>query len=254
MNLLLAFLFRDLAVEKSYRFNLFVKLLAIFSQVAIFYFLSRYIEKPEYFAFVLVGLVFSSFFQFWLNVFAENIRQEQFWGTLEALFSAPAEHVYVILSSSFGKFVFNIIGMATYVVLGAVVFGMVFRLNAALFLLILLLNVAAFAGLGLVSAGFITYFKRGDPASWFVALLVDLLSGVYFPVSVFPEKIRRVSEFLPTTAALDIWRNSLLGTGRVGFGDVALQALWGALLMAAGLVSINAAIRGVKKKGDLGNY
>jgi len=59
-------------------------------QITIFYFLSRIIKGYDYFSFVLVGILFSRFFQFWIGVFSENIRMEQYWGTAENLFMSPS--------------------------------------------------------------------------------------------------------------------------------------------------------------------
>ncbi|MHB9154822.1 MAG: hypothetical protein ACYC5N_03905, partial [Endomicrobiales bacterium] len=165
MRLILAFLFRDIAVEKNYRFQLLVKASSILFQLAIFYFLSRFVEKPEYFAFVFVGLLFSRFFQFWLNVFNETIRQEQYWGTAEILFLSPKPHLQVTAAAAAGKFLFLLIELMLYLALGLFVFDVPLRFSPAL-LAVLLLQSAAFAGLGLVAGSFIMYFKRGDPVNW----------------------------------------------------------------------------------------
>ena len=93
MNILWAFIFRDTAIERTYRFHLVLKLIGLVTQLIIFFFISRFLGNHGYFKFVFIGLVFSGFFQFWLNVFAENIRQEQYWGTIEHVFLVPQQAI-----------------------------------------------------------------------------------------------------------------------------------------------------------------
>jgi ABC-2 type transport system permease protein len=254
MNAVIAFFLRDLAMERSYRFHFFVKSLAVLFQLSLFYFLSRFILKPDYFPYVFSGLVFSRFFQFWLTVFSENMRQEQYWGTAEAVFLSPRPPLAVLLASTAGKFALLLAELGVYLLLGIAVFGV--RVSPGLLMVVpvALVNGAAFAGLGMASAGFIVRWKRGDPVNWLVSSSFDLLSGVYFPVAVLPRALQTVSGFLPTTVALNAWRDILLSGRLPGFEAWALQCLWAVVLMGCGIFVFRRAFTLVRRRGELGNY
>lgn len=253
MKLLLAFLLRDARIERAYRFDLAVKAAGVLFQLAVFFFIARYVAIKDYFPFVLAGLAFSRFFQFWLGVFAENVRQEQFWGTAEVLFLAPARSLSVLLASAAGKFAFLATELAAYSLLGAFLFGVKFHVHFAAVLLIML-NAACFAGIGLAAGSFIMAFKRGDPVGWLAGSAADLLSGVYFPVTVLPFGLAAVAKWLPTTLALDGWRASFLNGSFPSLSNLAAQVGWTVLSIAAGLISFQFAYRRTRMRGELGSY
>jgi ABC-2 type transport system permease protein len=254
MNLALAFLLRDIAIEKTYRFNLLSKSLGIIFQLAVFFFLSKLVSNADYFSFVLIGLMFSRFFHFWLTTFAESIRQEQYWGTLEMLFLSPNPAFKIIFSSLSGKLLILLAEMAVYILAGKFLFNAVFFFGFFRLIPILILNSLSLAGLGLVSAAFIMYFKRGDPVNWALSSSFDLLSGVYFPVSVLPFYLRGASKFLPNTSALDAWRKVLLGNTFPSPESLAIQSLWGFGLIFLGIFCFRKAYTLSKKNGELGSY
>lgn len=251
-----AFVLREFAVERKYRFGFAVKAAGALFQLALFFFIGRLVTGYSYFPFVFVGLVFSRFFQFWMNVFSENIRMEQYWGTADALFLAPRGPVSVVLASAAGKFLFLLAELALYALAGALVFGL--RLPSVLSMVELLpfaaLQCALFAGLGLAAASFVLYFKRGDPVGFLVISAFDLLSGVYFPVEYLPGPLKTVSAFLPTTLSLDAWRSILLRGTVPPFSSAAPQFYWALAAAAAGLACFVYSFRKVRLDGELGNY
>jgi len=88
--------------------------------------------------FVFVGLMFSAFFQFWLNVFAENIRQEQYWGTMERIFLCPRGPLSIITSSVSAKAVILLFEIAAMLLIGKIMFGPGL---AGLFKIIIIFNI-----------------------------------------------------------------------------------------------------------------
>ena len=52
--------------------------------------------------------------------------------------------------------------------------------------------------------------KKGDPFSWIFANLSWLLSGVYYPVSILPDWLQKVSYLIPVTHSLEGMRLALL--------------------------------------------
>jgi len=257
MNLILAFIKRDFSIEKTYRFHLALKIGTMALQLAVFYFISVYVGKPGYFPFVFVGLMFSAFFQFWLNVFAENIRQEQYWGTMERIFLCPGEPLSIIISSVSAKAVILLLEMAAMLLIGKIIFGpglAGFFKVTIIFLPMLILSAFVFGGLGLISGSFIMYFKRGDPVNWIMGAVFDLLSGVYFPVAVFPDILKSFSEKLPTTSVLNMWRAILLNGAKPELSQYLVQFGWAILLACLGTAAFKVSFDRTRQRGELGSY
>lgn len=53
-------------------------------------------------------------------------------------------------------------------------------------LVVLILTIVAFSGLGIMAASFIMVTKRGDPVTTLVGGVGLLLGGVYYPVELLP--------------------------------------------------------------------
>ena len=109
MSKLLAFLKRDLRAELSYRFSFLFNVLAVFLEIASYYFLARFIGTAvpglglygdDYFAFVLVGVALHHFLATALAAFSRSIRESQLAGTLEALLATQSSLPTIILSSA----------------------------------------------------------------------------------------------------------------------------------------------------------
>lgn len=252
MIALWGFIIRDLAIERKYRFNLLLKTAAVFFQMAVFYFVSKYIS-PDYFPFVFVGIVFSQFFQFWLSVFSEAIRQEQYMGTAEMLFCCPRHPLAILAFSAAGKAVLFCVEMLLFVIVGIVVFKVHLSWSWAVPGLAAL-QTLIWGSLGLAAASVIMCVKRGDPVSWLVTVMVDLVSGVYFPIAILPDAVRHAARFLPTTVALDMWR-IVLQQGQPAPASMWLNmAAWAAVCLAGALIIFSRMYMLVRMKGDLGSY
>lgn len=254
MNLILAFATRDALIEKGYKFDYAGKAANLLFQITIFYFLGRIIKGYDYFSFVLVGLLFSRLFQFWLGVFAENIRMEQYWGTAESLFMSPSRPAALVISSASGKFLMLTVEIALFFAAGKYLLGAsIPAAGALMFVPLFLFACLVFSGLGMVAAAFITLYKRGDPVNMFVPVMLDLLSGVYFPVAVLPERIRPVSAYLPTTQMLDAWRAALSGGPACGKALMVL-GIWAVLFWVLGILCFNYAFDKARVRGEIGTY
>jgi ABC-2 type transport system permease protein len=96
--------------------------------------------------------------------------------------------------------------MAVLIVLGAI--PLAHGIPAAV-MLVWLLTVAANAGIGLMGASlfFLLEVKNGqDPITWVYQYLIQIVSGIYIPLSVLPEWLRAVGQGLPQTEAFGAMR------------------------------------------------
>lgn len=198
-----------------------MQLISIFLSLAVFFFLSKIfghammpqLEKygGDFFSFVLIGISFTSYMTLGLNSFAENIREAQVKGTLEALLVTPTSVPTIIFASSLWVFLFATIRVLLNLVMGVFIFNV--KLTGANYFgatLVLILTIIAFSSLGIISASFVMVLKKGNPITWIFGSTSSLLGGIYFPISVLPPWLQNFSYLLPITHSLEAMRLLLL--------------------------------------------
>jgi ABC-2 type transport system permease protein len=267
LRTLWAFLWRDILNEMSYRLAFFLELLGILPAVLMFFFLSKLfgdmISSPlseyggKYFPFVLIGIAAQNYLSMSLHSFASSIRESQVSGTLEAVLTAPVPLSIFLLGSSLYPFVLNAVRIMIYLVVGSLFFGAGLDWRQwPVLLVVLTLTMTAVSGLGILSASFTVLFKKGDPLNWVFSVGSWLLGGVYYPVSVLPEWLQRISDFIPMTHTLESFRLILLG--HHGLKAVASHlfalCLWSLIVLPLSLTSFRYALNQARTKGNLGHY
>ena len=221
MSVAIAFLRRDLSQALSYRLSFLMQLGGIIFSVAIFYFLSLLfgtavspqleVYGGDYFSFVLIGLAFSGFLGLSLSNFAASIREGQMMGTLEIMLLSPTRLSAILLSSSLWAYLLTTLRVVVYLLVGSLVFGAgLGHANIISALLVMLLSIASFSGIGIMSAALVLMIKKGDPVAWLLGGASSLLAGVYYPISVLPDWLEPLSHILPLTYALDAMRLAVL--------------------------------------------
>ncbi len=263
MRKALAFLKRDFFIEISYRFNFLLSLVGVIFSAAIFYFLGKIVSPSavqdtanDYFSFALVGMAMAMYLRTGLGSFAESIREEQMLGTLEAMMSTPTSLPTIIFSSSLWRFLFTSITVLAYLAVGAALGVSFAGANVAGALILLVLTVAAYSALGIISASFIIVFKRGDPINFVVSNLSMLLGGVFYPISILPGWLQFFSKLLPMTYSLEGIRGALLkGKGFSAlWGDMLALAIISAVLIPVSLALFGLAVNHARRTGTLVKY
>jgi ABC-2 type transport system permease protein len=262
-----AFLRRDLVNLASYRLSFLLGLASLVFYLLIFFFVGRvfsglgsaYLGRygGEYFPFVVVGLAMQSLVGAGLGGFSQVIASEQYLGTLEPLLGRRGGAFRVLAAASLSRYLVSAGRLVAYLLVAAIFFGASFRLaGLPLFAGVTGLTVAAYFGLGMLSAAFVLVFKQGNPINLFFGQLPALLSGVFFPVEVLPGWLRAVGNFIPLTYALDVARRALLGGGEVGGVGRAFVILgvFAVVALAVGVLSFRWALARAKRDGSLSMY
>ncbi|MCP3979601.1 MAG: ABC transporter permease [bacterium] len=259
-----AFLRRDFLSEASYRLAFLLRVAGMLLSLVAFYFMTQMmnVDTPGLngippFDYILVGLAFLSYFSTALYSFSAKIRSEQLLGTLEAMLVSPTPTSMVIFSSSAWDFTYGAVRLLLTMVFAVVLFGVKLNVNSPGALLLgAVLTLLSSAGLGILSASFILYFKRGDPINFLLSGATSLLGGVFFPVELLPEWLRGMSEYVPLARSLNVVRGSLLRGD--GFAELQSDLIWLSLLtlvlLPAGLFCSRFAIRKAKREGALIQY
>lgn len=259
-----AFVKRDFLSEVSYRASFLMSVVGMFFSLLAFYFVTKMIDPRTQgldgvppFEWLLVGLAFQFYFSTALYSFSRRIRNEQLLGTLEAMLVTPTPTAMVVFSSAAWDFVYGGMRVLLYMLFATLVFGVRLEVGSPFALALgVLLTLLSSAGLGILSASFILYFKRGDPINFLLSGATTFLGSVFFPVELLPAWLRPISEYLPVTWSLRIVRGGLLQGRSLGElrAELLMLGLLTAVLLPGGLVSSRFAIRRAKREGTLIQY
>jgi ABC-2 type transport system permease protein len=142
-------------------------------------------------------------------------------------------------------------------IFGVAVFGLdLGRANVPAAMLVLLLMVLVFSGLGIIAASFVMLFKRGDPVGWIFGSVSSVMGGTFFPVQILPAWLQKLSYLFPVFYGLRAMRLALLkGVGLAALApDIAALAAFAALIVPLSLWSFSLAVRRAKIDGSLATY
>ncbi len=262
----LAYARKDFLTDTSYTFSFFSRWVGIFFSVIMFYYLSRLLNAKgsgylseygsDYFSFVLVGLALMSLCEAGMNGFCGSVMREQASGTLEVLMSSPTPLKTLICAFSLYNLLMGLLALLFYLCLGAV-FGVDFSyIHWPAVVLAAILTVTIFWSLGTIAASCLMVFKRGDPVTWLVGTFFWIFGGLYFPITVFPEGLQKISFCLPTTYSLKVFRLAFFQGHSIAVlkDDFIVLGIFAIVLGVIGLWMFQMAFRFVKEKGTISFY
>lgn len=259
-----AFLKRDFLSDVSYRLAFVMQLGGMFMSVSAFFFVGKMVDpKTEGldgiapFPWMLIGLAFQLYFSQALWSFSSKVRSEQVIGTLEAMLVSPTPTALVIFASAAWDFAFGALRVIVYLLFAVFVFGVHLHGNSLPALAVgIVLTLLSSAGIGILSASFILYFKRGDPINFFLSGVTMFFGNVFFPVKQLPASIQWLSDYVPMTWSVNIVRAALLqGKPWSALQPDLLRLLaMTVVLLPAGLLFSRVAIQKAKKEGSLIQY
>lgn len=262
-----AFVRRDLLEALSYRLAFVSDWLSMIGQVVVFYFIGRMVNpatlqkyggsQVSYIQFVSVGIALTSVLDVGLGKVISAVRQEQLYGTLEALLASPTASTTAQLGLVAYDMLYVPFRMTIFLTLVSLIFGAHFTwtgLGPAA--LVLLVFGPLTWGLGVVSAAGVLTFRKGTLVIGFAGVAFAVASGTYFPIGVLPAWLQPFAKANPITIALNGMRSALLGTA--GYRDVLPQFATlvpiAVVFVLAGIVAFRAALRRERRLGTLGLY
>jgi len=211
----------------------------------------------SYVSFMVVGVAFQGYVSSAFTTLATRIRNEQLMGTLEYVLMSPTRLSSFLFYNAAWAFILNSINAVLILGLGVTVLGVNFsRADIPAAILALILAIMSNMGLGMASAGVIMVTKQGDPISFLFTAVSNLLSGVFFPISVLPNWLRTLSYLLPLTWSLEAIRYSLLD----GYSIMALSGYLGILVLFTvitvplGLLAFSLGFLVARKQGSISQY
>ncbi len=262
-----AFFKRDALIALSYRTAFVMQIAGSFLWLGMFYFIGRTVGGQDlptldryggnYFAFLLVGIALTDCVGVSLTTFATQIRESQMTGALEATLMSPVGLRRILIYSSLWSYFLSACRFLLYLLFGVAVFGVgLEQANLTSALVIFLLTVLSFAGVGMLWASVVMLIKRGEAITAVLSYLVLLVSGVVFPVAVLPAWLQTIAQWVPLTHALEGMRFALLK----GADLRALAPVIGTLcafsvaLIAGGMYAFKLAVDVAKRSGSLTEF
>ena len=141
--------------------------------------------------------------------------------------------------------------------LGVFAFGVnMGNANFAGALLILFLTIISFSSFGIISASFVMVLKRGDPISSIFTSVSGILGGLYYPVSVLPGWLQKLSYLLPVTYSLEGMRLALLQgySLRELMPNIVALLLFSTIMLSLSIFIFGYAVKKAKIDGTLTQY
>lgn len=210
----------------------------------------------NYFSFVLVGIAISSFLGLGMHGFAGVIRNMQVTGTIETVMMSSAKLWIILVGSSIWNYIMTTLHVAVYFIFGIFLFGMLININFLAVLLTLVLTIIVFSSIGVIAAGMIMIFKRGDPLTWIFSSLSSLLGGMLFPITVMPPLLQKLAAILPITYSLRAMRLAMLQGYSIFqlLPEILILAVFALLLWPLSVLIFKYAVQKAKKDGSLVKY
>jgi ABC-2 type transport system permease protein len=262
-----AFLLRDFRIESGYKTSFLMRVVESMTLLVLFYFLGELIAPggspalgrygDRYLPFAIVGVAFARYFDLTLKMFSESIRLAQVTGCLDAMLSSQTGCVPIVLMSSLYSLVSGGLQLLLILLAGTLAFGVDFgRINLPATVLIFLLSILTFVSFGVLSAAMVVWLKKGDPITWILSGFGAIMGGAYFPTSIMPGWMQKISLVLPITYSLDALRLTMLKGYSIGMvaNPVEILLAMTAVLLPASLIIFAAAVRKGRREGTLLEY
>jgi len=262
-----AFFRRDAIVAYSYRISFIAQLAGNVLVLGLFYFVGRTIgDRPlpalapyggNFMAFLLIGIALTDCVGVSLMSFAAQIREAQTTGTLEAIVMSPVRLPVILIYSSLWNYAMCAFRFLLYLIAGSYLYGLdIAHGNFTSALVIFLLTVLCFMGIGILWAGIVMLVKRGESLMTLAASLVLLVSGVLYPVALLPLWLRNISSLIPLSYALEGMRMAILKGATLAdlSGTVLSLSVFSAVLLILGVGAFDRAVAIAKHTGSLTQY
>lgn len=193
--------------------------------------------EPNYFQFMAPGIMAMVVMMSVMTGLAASIAREREDGTLDGILVSPINRLSIILGKAFSQTARGLLQAAIILGLATLLFGVVIHGNLLLVVLLLILGVFSFVGVGVLISALATRQETAMTIMMTLQFPMLFLSGVLFPVQQMPEWIQAISKAVPLTYATQALRQVM--TLGVGISEVIGQII---ILVGFGIVTLAIAI------------
>ena len=196
----------------------------------------------------------------WSNTMLWNtgfaLRNEQMRGTLESNWMSPTTRFFFLL----GTGPVHTLSMLMFVVFTVIeffiFFGVTFQVNFLSLAVIFLVSLPALYGLGFAFASVVMSAREAQNFVFLVRGMVMIFCGITFPLSVMPDWMQAVAQWLPQTVIIRATRAATLAAAPLSviMPDIILLFVYGVIWMTVGIFTFNRIERRARQKGAIGQY
>jgi len=266
MRKLLIFIKKGFLETISYRFSFIFQFLSIFVSVTIWFYITKFLKGStisskvyggDYFSFVLIGIAFYRYVNGGINGFALNMMKEIERGTMESNWAMPTPPLIIVVYSALWDFLYITLQSFIFLLLGKFIFGMaIYISNYLLVSVIILVSIICYMSIGIILSSFILIFKRPEPLNTLINLSFLLFGGVYFPISIFPENLQKISQIFPLTYSLNALRKIFIQGASLSsiYSDLMPLIIFAILLSPLSIFLFNCAVKRNRLTGSLSFY
>lgn len=250
----------------TYRLELALSLANVGVMIAATYYAARALqptmagpirgEGSDYFAFVLVGMIFVTLLQTAVTSFPTAVGGGIRSGTLEAMLATRATVPSLLAGMVAYPFAFTLLRCLLMAGVGAAVGVHVAWGALPAALAIAALTLVPYLALGLVAAAAVITWRTPGPLPQAAIVASTLLGGVYYPTRVIPGWLERLSDVLPLSYGLRAVRQVLLaGSGSAAvWDDVRMLLLMAVAGTALAVSALGLALLHARRTGTLAQY
>jgi len=257
----------------SYRTWVIMETISTIASVAMYFFMGLQVDakritlagygEVDWISFALVGVATANYLWMCISRLSHSLQHEIREGTLEPIITSQINMRSYIIGQSIRGFL-----VSGYFMLGVLIVGigvlrvpLIINVETALsFTAIILLMVLSYAGIGIMAAGLILVYKKGDPLTFLFASITEFLGGVLFPLKYlesFPV-LYFLAWLMPYTYALDAARRILLN-GATIFSppvliDVTILIAYSIIFIPIGLRVFNWGVNRIRYEGTVSTY
>lgn len=258
---------KDFLWAYSYKVAFFGQFFGILLPAFTFFFVSETFSMSQsphlkqygndYFLFVILGISVVDLIGTCMKSASKSIREAQAFGYIDIVLNAKISPQYFVVCSMIYPCCVGLIKVFLYLLIASLIKN--FELSALTlisFVLLSLLTVAPFIGVGLLAASFVLGFKQGDPINYLISILITLFSGVLFPTTVLPQVLQIFSNLIPVTYSLDLIRKVIIfnSPDPISLEIVFYLLLFSAVLLVLGVVTMAKTMAAIKLSGTSGRY
>ncbi|MCK4364754.1 MAG: ABC transporter permease [Thermoplasmatales archaeon] len=211
----------------------------------------------DFISYILVGSIGWGFLWTIMGATSTSLRTEMMIGTLESILLTSTKMFTMMLSYSlFGCF-FGLISIGILMLVGHFLFGITVFATATVYtLIIFILSATMMMGFGLIFGGLTIWLKNIGSTLPLLQNIIMFFCGVYFPISVLPEFMQPIANYMPFYYSIEGLRKSLIPstpTSEVLFYVLVLLFL-SILFMILGIFVLHRGLIKAKKGGSLSFY
>ncbi|MBO3833460.1 MAG: ABC transporter permease [Candidatus Brockarchaeota archaeon] len=269
---LFAVVWAQLKMMLAYKSWLVMDLLSTLASVVMYYFVGLQVDPHQlsrsgwgtsYLAFSLVGVATSNYLWACLTRLSHSIQHEIRGGTLETIAVTPINMLMFFIGLTARGYLVSLIYLVGVFTVG--VYGLGAKLSFTpqslfVFIILFVLMLVSNQALGLVAAGIIMVYKRGDPLVFILAAVNEFLAGVLYPLELlkrFPA-LQVLSMLFPYTYALDGMRRVLILGASVFdvnvLTDILVLGVFSMLLVPLGLKMLGWGYNRIRREGTTSSY